>query len=368
MCTTKLMSSEDPLAETQGVATTATITAEVFVAGPDGESRAIGDVDTTSVNVPVESAHKEMHVKTSYSHRSGGLAKLEGISQVDSLPGKAVKPKSKKNSGGGKVVQKDEISGTTQASEEAKNDYFSAAQNQVIEAFGENPYTTWRNDKSQNKLASTEIGFNCETAALAETAFGDHMYPTCGMVIGKTLLSKNNDISIWVEAFYNEWDRLKKQAESKLKGNPLTKGFERMYYEKLNAAVRKMAEKSMTLIMNIKFVTPSSFLELKGAKPGYITETKITRISLMMGWVSDLEKAVDSAIKAFFKFLESIVVVKENMTSTRRKTVLTLLGRKIPDFGMEISHDSDGGDSPDLSSSAGDDDSESGADDSEGSA
>ena len=304
MCTTKLMSSEDPLAETQGVATTATITAEVFVAGPGGESRAIGNVDTTSVNVPVESAHKEMHVKTSYSHRSGGLAKLEGISQVDSLPGKA----------------------------------------------------------------STEIGFNCETAALAETAFGDHMYPTCGMVIGKTLLSKNNDISIWVEAFYNEWDRLKKQAESKLKGNPLTKGFERMYYEKLNAAVRKMAEKSMTLIMNIKFVTPSSFLELKGAKPGYITETKITRISLMMGWVSDLEKAVDSAIKAFFKFLESIVVVKENMTSTRRKTVLTLLGRKIPDFGMEISHDSDGGDSPDLSSSAGDDDSESGADDSEESA
>ncbi len=77
-------------------------------------------------------------------------------------------------------------------------------------------------------------------------------------------------------------------------------------------------------------------MELKGAKPGYISEIKITRISFMMGWVSDLVRAVNSAIKDFFKFLQSIVVVKENMTSSRRETVLTVLGRKNPGFGMEI--------------------------------
>ena len=368
------MSSSEPLAETSSVAKTATITADVVVADPNGEiTHASGDAEATASSVIINQASKTMRVGASPGQRQGLLAKLPDNPEVDSLASGGVKlganPKARKNSGSGKIVErKDEISEPAQVSEEAKNDYFSAAQNQVIAAFEENPYVAWKKDKSQNRLASiTEVGFDCETASFVENAFGDHVYPTCGMVIGKTLLTKKDDISIWVEAFYNEWDQIKKRAEIKLAGNPLTKGFEPMYYEKINAAVRDMAEKSMTLIMNIKFVTPKSSLELKGARPGHISETKITRISLMLGWVNDLENAVDSTIKAFFKYLQSVAVVKGNMTSSGRKTVLTILGMKIPGFGMEIPHDSDGEDrsNNNASSSAGDDDSESGTDDSE---
>ena len=160
VCTTKLMSSSEPLAETSSVAKTATITADVVVADPNGEiTHASGDSEATASSV-LNQASKTVRVGASLGQRQGLLAKLPDNSEVDSLAHGGVKlganPKARKNSGSDKIAErKDEISEPAQVSEEAKNDYFSAAQNQVIEAFGENPYTTWRNDKIPE-----QTGFN----------------------------------------------------------------------------------------------------------------------------------------------------------------------------------------------------------------
>lgn len=328
--------SSDPItssteASSQSDAGGAQISADLVTIG-DGTAQSLnGTVDSVEINRNTSSP-KIVRTRVPKMTEQGEMAKFQDEVPRDTMVTDSVKrTKAKKDD---KVVQKDDVA-VKEQSPEGRNDYLSIAQNHVFAAFGgENPYATWKKNKSQNKLSSTEIGFDCDTSSLVETAFKKNVYPVCGMVIGKNLLPKT-DISIWVEVYYNAWDRIKEDSINKLSANPIAKGFELMYFEKLNAAVRDMAEKSMTLIMNIKFVTPSSSLEVKGAKPGHVSETKITRISLMMGWVCDLEKAVESAIKAFFKYMHSVYVVRTNMTSSRRKTVLTLLGKKIPAFSVE---------------------------------
>lgn len=246
-------------------------------------------------------------------------------------------------SGGGSKtkVKKDNVSGTQQCPDERQN-FLSVAQKTLFTVYGGNPFPVWQKDKKNDKVASSGIGFDCNNGKLVATAFGKDIYPACGMVIGKNLLTKEEDSLIWIEAFYNEWDKSKSAWEQKLKSRADSKGFELIFYDRLDAAVQKMAKKTMTLIMNIKFVTPTKLLESQDTS---YSAMKIMRVRLMMGWVDDLKKEVDLAVKNFFVYLDSVATVARSMTFSKRSAVKQVLGSLIKpeDLGSDSE---DGPDSP----------------------
>ena len=242
-------------------------------------------------------------------------------------PGHAAKPRRRKLADGVKAsktptdsVKEDE----KKISPTEKMDFIRAALRALPEVLKCDPYAMWKKDKSNNMLASPEIGFDCGKSSLEKFVFGKNVYPFCGTLLGFELLKNDKDFFIWFEAFYNVWDSRMENVASRLAKNPSAKEFELNCYEGINVAVQGIAEKTFTRIRNIKFVTPTKLLELKGAAPDHISETKITRISFMMGWVGDLEQAVETALKEFFKWLESVAVVKANMPNKTRSDVLLL--------------------------------------------
>jgi hypothetical protein len=206
----------------------------------------------------------------------------------------------------------------------------------VYKAYGGDLVAAWKRDNSMNPLMSAQIGYDCNLSKLVQTAFGDSIYPSCGVVVGRALLPLDGGhLPFWKGQFYDRWDNLQTHISEKLETDPSAEGYERMCYQKLNIEVKKYAASSMRTIYAIKRLTPTELLTDEDAEPGTITPAMLKRLNHMMGWAEQLEKIVRKALRDFFVWLSDMSILSQNVPSTTNNRLLAAIKAADPTCKVE---------------------------------
>jgi hypothetical protein len=172
------------------------------------------------------------------------------------------------------------------------------------------------------------------------------------MVFGRELLPDETDFPIWREEFYKRWDQLYERVTEQIKGDSVSKLNTPYCYELINKKVHEFSKKTMDKIQKIKFVTRKSLLRVEGAKvAGAFTGTKILRVSLMLGWVQDLEEVVHEALTQFDEYLSGVRTVLQSMTRVKPGKTIARLSTVVRGFippprTTDVSSDSESADAP----------------------
>jgi hypothetical protein len=193
--------------------------------------------------------------------------------------------------------------------------HYSLAQKEAMVCLGGDPYKEWKKNSNYNPFTAEFLGFDCDKNIPTKNLLGDKIYPpVTALVMGRELLPKPEDMSIWIRGFYAEWEVLGKMIIVKVLNDPLAKEFKEKLFHKINHKVLKNAEGVMLTIKKIKIVTPKSVLRLQSKNRDKMSETKLERIGYMLGWASNLFKEVKHEASKFFKWVDSLERIKQTVS------------------------------------------------------